>query len=282
MKRRCLMFKNKLSCMLTLVLVLTTVSTFANQTSCYSNISYATPEKKEAERALYVFVDETIPLSDSMKKKIQELLTSWGKPGDLVKIARFSASYRELYPELVYSAFIEQKPDEKFMYNLHYMDKKQVMECLEEQKSRFKLGFETQLKAALKNINPKIPKSEILGSLKLLSKQLVLPDKAKEKILFLITDGIENSGVTSFYARGALKNIDHLKTISSLRKKGMMGYWKNTQVYVYGLGLLADKKQYVNPNHVQSLKRFWERYFVESGGKILEIGTPELLLTEID
>jgi len=282
MKRQCSGFKNCLLLLIMMLLMGVAANSHAKSASCFSSVSYISPAKQEIHRALYILVDETVPLSDVMKKKVQKLVMHWGKPGDMVKIARFSASYRDLYPELVYSNHIEQRPDDKFMFNLHYKDKKQVLKCLEDQKENFRKSFDKQLKVALKNINPKIPKSELFGSLKLLSKQLVLPDKAKEKVVLLISDGIENSAVSSFYSRGVLKNINHRKTISSLRKKGMMGYWKNTRVYIYGLGLLADKKQYVNPKRVQNLKRFWERYFVESGGKVVEIGTPELLLTVIE
>jgi len=250
--------------------------------SCFDDITYVEPEKQMTKRALYILIDETVPLSKVMKKKISNLLSGWGKQGDKVKIARFSASYRGLYPELVYDERVEQLPDEQYMFNLRYKDKKGVVQCLDEQRMQFKENFAKQLKASLNTINPGIPKSELMGSLKLLSKQLILKDEAQEKVVLLISDGLENSALTSFYSNGKLKNIKPKSEISKLRRKGMMGYWKNTKVYMYGLGLLPDKKQYINPERITSLKRFWGRYFVEGGGRIKEIGTPELLLTAID
>jgi len=254
----------------------------AQSESCFSNISYITPEKQVAKRALYILVDETVPLSKDMKYKITSLLSGWGRQGDKVKIARFSASYRGLYPELVYEKQIEQKPDDNYMFNLRYKDKKLVASCLEQQQLQFKKSFSQQINASLDAVDPKIPRSELMGSLKLLSKQIILNDEAKEKVVLLISDGLENSELTSFYSGGKLRNIKPLKEISKLRRKGMMGYWKNTKVYMYGLGLMPDEKQYTNPDRINSLKRFWERYFVEGGGRVNAIGTPELLLTAIE
>jgi len=173
-------------------------------------------------------------------------------------------------------------PDERFMFNLSYKDKKNVLACLKNQKKNFKESFNSQLSVSLKSLNPKIPKSELLGSLKLLSKQIVLPDIAQEKTVLLITDGMENSTVASFYGRGKMRPIVPRKEISKVRRKGMMGYWKHSNVYIYGLGLMPDAKSYAKPETIQKLKRFWEQYFVESGGKVRAIGSPELLLTAIE
>lgn len=254
----------------------------AKQISCFASVDYVTPAPQKTKRALYVFVDETVPLTAGMKKKVVDLLSEWGKPGDIVKISRFSASYRDLYPELVYSQKVEMMPDDAFMFNLSYKDKKAVLACLEDQKKMFKESFVTQLNASLKSLNPKIPKSELLGSLKLLSKQVYLPDEATEKTVFLISDGMENSTVASFYAKGKVRTIKPRKEISEVRRKGMIGYWKHANVYIYGLGLMPDKKAYAKPETIQQLKHFWEQYFVESGGKVRAIGSPELLLTAIE
>ncbi len=254
----------------------------ARQMSCFSEIDYVEPEPQKVKRALYVMIDETVPLTANMKKRVVALLSEWGRPGDMVKIARFSASYRDLYPELVYVNQVETKPGDSYMFNLSYKDKKKVISCLDNQKKMFKTSLATQLTKSLKALNPKIPKSELLGSLKLLSKQIYLPDHAAKKTVFLISDGMENSTVASFYAKGKMRSVSSRKEISKLRRKGMMGFWKNANVYIYGLGLMPDKKSYAKPETVQKLKRFWEQYFVESGAKVRAIGAPELLLTVID
>jgi len=275
-KRICLLLLLLLSILMTPGLVL------GKQTSCFASVDYVTPKPQVIKRALYVLVDETIPLSEIMKKKVVSLLSEWGKPGDMIKIARFSASYRDLYPELVYEQKIEMMPDDGFLFNLSYKDKRAVLACLKSQEKNFKPSFETQLKVSLKALNAKIPKSELLGSLKLLSKQIYLSDKALEKTVLLITDGMENSTVTSFYKKGKLRKIKPRKEISQVRRKGMIGFWKKSNVYIYGLGLMPDNKAYATPETVQQLKRFWEQYFVESGGKVKAIGLPELLLTAIE
>jgi len=269
-------------CIAVFVAVLIPSVALSKQKSCYDSVTYVQPMQQKTKRALYVLVDETVPLTDHMKKKVRLLLSDWGKPGDMIKIARFSASYRNLYPELVFHQKIEMDPSDRYMFNLSYKDKKMVKACLESQRQNFKNEFDMQLVKSLKNINPKIPKSELLGSLKLLSKQLYLPDEAEEKVVFLISDGMENSEVASFYAKGKVRKVDARKEISQVRRKGMIGYWKHSKVYVYGLGLMPDDKSYAKPDVIHKLSRFWEQYFVESGGKVKAIGTPELLLTSVE
>ena len=278
----------KINCLLMKLLIVALLSTLysisaiATEGSCFSNVSYAKPVETRAKRGLYILIDETAPLSKAMKTKVERLVKGWGKQGDLVKIAKFSASYRGLYPELIFQQKIESMPDSAFLYNLHYKDKKYIKQCLADQKAMFDKDFAMSLNVALKNLNPKIPKTELLGSLKQLSKKLVVPDEAIEKTVLLISDGMENSAVISFYKKKNLTNIKPLKTIAKLRRKGMMGFWKNTKVYMYGVGLMPDKKRYANPKFVLNLKHFWERYFIEGGAKTAEIGTPELLMTSID
>ncbi|HFE38145.1 MAG TPA: hypothetical protein ENK06_06960 [Gammaproteobacteria bacterium] len=268
--------------LLVILASLVPVSVSASEASCFSRVTYATPAELRAKRGLYILIDETAPLTKAMVAKVQSLVKGWGKPGDMIKIARFSASYRGLYPELLFSRKVEAMPDDAYMFNLHYRDKVSIKECLEEQKNRFKKDFPIKLTAALKHLNPKIPKTELLGSLKQLSKKLVVPNEALSKTVLLVSDGMENSSVISFYKNKNLRSFNVKATISKLRRKGMMGFWKNTKVYMYGTGLMPDKKRYADPKTVQNLKYFWERYFVAGGAKSAEIGTPELLLTALN
>ncbi len=275
--------KNWFFCAIAFLLTLTfSCGSWAVDDSCFSSVDYVTPKENTVDRALYVIIDETVPLSEEMKSKIVALLKGWGKAGDQVKIARFSASYRGLYPELIFASKLDSVPDKRFMFNLHYQDRERIKTCMQEQQASFSNKFTKALQVALQNINPKIPKSELLGSLKLLSKQLVMPDNAKQKTVLLISDGLENSGTTSFYANKLVRNIDSRKEIAKIRRKGLMGSWDKANVYIYGLGLMPDKKSYSKPEHVMKIRRFWEHYFVESGARVKAIGIPELLLTSID
>ena len=274
--------KVEMALLLFFIVLLAPTSLLAKQTSCFSSVEYVTPKPQKVKRELFVLVDETVPLTKGMKKRVIGLLSEWGKPGDMVKVARFSASYRDLYPELVFVQKVEMMPDEAFLFNLSYKDKKIVLACLKNQEKMFKEMFHSQLTTSLKALNPKIPKSELLGSLKLLSKQVYLKGESADKTVFLITDGMENSAITSFYGKGKLRKINPRKEISTVRRKGMIGYWKKANVFIYGLGLMPDDKSYAKPEQIEKLKRFWEQYFVESGGKIKAIGAPELLLTSVE
>ena len=273
---------NRIVSFILILLALMVCSSVWAEENCFSQITYVKPKDVRANRALFILIDETMPFSKSMKEKVMSLLSGWGNEGDQVKIARFSASYRGLYPELIYSKKIDSMPDDNFMFNLHYADKRRVLSCMAKQKADFKTGFAKVLGKELEKFNPKIPKSEIFRSLRLLSQQIVGPDDAKEKTLLLISDGLENSKELSFYSSKVVKNLNPRKVTADLRRQGLLGFWKNTNIYMYGLGLMPDKKHYSDPENILKLKRFWERYFVESGAKVKEIGVPELLITSIN
>jgi len=250
--------------------------------SCYAGIDYIKPVNTQAERALYVFIDQTTPLSGKMRKKISALLTTWGKKGDLLKVARFSANYRGKYPELIFNQKIDGLPEHEYVYNLRWKDKKEFLACIENQEKEIKLQFVKLIRQTLEANNPKTPKTELLYSLKELSRQVIIKHEAKSKTVLLVSDGMENSEVLSFYKTGGLKKVNVRKTILKIRRQGLIGHWKGTNVYIYGLALGSKKKPYTSPKSVNRLKSFWEHYFVEGGAVVKGIGAPELLVSSIE
>ncbi|MDH5219155.1 MAG: hypothetical protein OEX19_15735 [Gammaproteobacteria bacterium] len=250
--------------------------------SCFDAIDYIKPKDTTPDRALYVFVDQTTPLNKEMRQKVSRLLEGWGKPGDLVKVAQFSANMEGRYPEVVFNQQADVVPDEKYLFQLRWNDRKEMMACLENQKEPFKMAVKAAVDGSLKAISSKIPKTELLFSLKELSKQIVIKDEAKHQVVVLISNGMENSSYMSFYGGKTMKKLPTQKTISTVRRKGLIGHWRGADVYIYGLGVLENKKAYVKAEQLKELRAFWERYFVEGGGKIKAVGMPELLVSAID
>jgi hypothetical protein len=234
------------------------------------------------ERALYVFIDQTTPLSKEMRQRVAKLLEGWGKPGDLVKVAQFSANMEGRYPQVVFNRAADKMPSDKFLFQLRWQDKKDMMACLEAQKTEFKEAVKMAVNHSLKDISSKIPRTELLFSLKELSKQVILKDEAKHQVVVLISNGMENSSDMSFYKGKKIKSLPTRKTISKIRRKGLIGHWRGADVYIYGLGVIENKKAYVKSDQLKQLRAFWERYFVEGGGKVKAVGMPELLVSAID
>ncbi len=250
--------------------------------SCYDPINYGKPFKSDIDRALYIFVDQTTPLTEKMRDQVSRLVTHWGQPGDLAKIVRFSANFRDLQPELIFSKVVEKKPGDAYLFQLRWRDKRVLRECLTAQQESFGQAFRKSLASALSGINSEIPKTDLLNSLKQLAKLVVLADEAKTQNILLISDGMENSSLMSFYKKGKINTINARKLIAKVRRQGLIANWKSANIYMVGLGLATDPKDYITMSTTKSLYQFWERYFVEGNGRIKAIGSPGLLITTID
>lgn len=250
--------------------------------NCYASIDYMPKVSQKADRALYVLVDQTLPLPETMRQKIAFLLETWGKPGDLVKIVRFSSHARGKYPELMFSQQLPKNPSEEYLFNLRYNDRQSLKTCLESQQQEFSDNYQKALVSALGSIDPSIAKTELLFTLRDLSKQLINTDEARSHTVLLISDGLENSASLSFYKRGQMRKLDARGIINKLRREGLIGFWKGANIYMYGLGLVPDEKKAIKTEALKQLRVFWEQYFVEGGGRVKALGMPELLVTAIE
>jgi len=249
--------------------------------SCYSAINYGDPYDVTPKRALYVMVDQTTPLDDMMRKKIATLVLNWGEPGDRLKVAVFSANYRGHFPEVLYSGVVEPAASEKYLYGLRWTDKQALVECLAAQQQTVREKFRAKVVDALTPIHLKTKRSDLLYSLKELSRQIISEDDAKERHVLFVSDGIENSPIMATYRKGKPAKADAQQFMNKIRRLGLVASWKGANIYIFGLGLSADKKAYIAPESVDHLAKVWERYFVEGNGVVRAIGRPELLLTAI-
>jgi len=265
-----------------LVGVVLLLSSGAVVASCYGPINYGKPFKSDVDRALYIFIDQTTPLTGKMRDQVSQLVKHWGRPGDLAKIVRFSANFRGLQPELIFSQRVEKNPDDAYLFQLRWRDKRVLRECLAIQQETFVQAFRKGLTEALSGINSEIPKTDLLNSLKQLSKLVVLAGEAKTQNILLISDGMENSSLMSFYKQGKINTINARKLIATVRRQGLIANWKSSNIYMVGLGLAADSKDYISMSTAKSLYQFWERYFIEGNGRIQAIGSPGLLITTIE
>jgi len=269
--------------LMALAMVMVPISGLAQEktASCYAHIDYGEPVSTLPTRALYIVVDQTMEMSDNMPQKIEQLIADWGRPGDLIKVARFSANMREHYPSVEYQFKHEPKPTEKYLFGLRWADKKQLEECLARQEGDSKAAFSKALGQVFAGVNPKTPKTDIFQALKQLSKHM-LDNDVQEKVVLLVSDGLENSAVTSFYHKGKIRKIDSRKEIAKLRRQGLVSHWAGARIYMYGLGLPPKKQKYMDMNTAKALSKFWEHYFVEGEAKVAALGSPELLISSVE
>ena len=155
--------------------------------------------------------------------------------------------------------------------------------CMSSEKNLAAQSLGGAMKSAFGNSSDKISKSDIFSSLKAIS-SMVKQSKASRKVVFIASDMLENSSITSFYAKQTVRNINPEKELAIVEKDQLFGDFGKAEVYVMGAGLLSsDTKQaknaYRSPQIMQSLSGFWKTWFQKSNADLIEFGQPTLLNT---
>jgi len=249
--------------------------------SCYAAHYLGEPERV-TKRALYLFVDQTTPLTAAMKANIADLTGNWGTEGERVKIVRFSANVAGQYTELMFDEFADPPPTQEYLFHLRPGDKPKLLECVKAREQQFKQRLKQSVTRVLDLSNGKLPKTDLLHALKELAKKLIERDAGYEQTVLLVSDGLENSVFGSFYQRKAvIKPLDVAKTLEEMSKNNLIPRWYSAKVYMFGLGIVPDEKIYAHPKMLQPLKDFWESYFSLGKAQLMELGTPELLVSSV-
>lgn len=137
------------------------------------------------------------------------------------------------------------------------------------------------MKTAFCGSSNDITKSDVFASLKDISGK-VRQSAAQHKVVLLASDMLENSSITSFYAKQAVRQIDLEKELKLVADNQLFGDFGGARVYVIGAGLLAEdskhqKGAYRSTQTMQALSKFWTRYFKRSNAELIEFGQPALL-----
>jgi hypothetical protein len=249
--------------------------------SCYAG-SYLGEPARTTTRAYYLFVDQTTPLTEALKTNVANLTANWGSDGERVKIVRFSANVSGQYTELMFDDFSDPTPTQEYLYHLRTDDRPPLLDCIKARDDKFHTLLKQAVNQTLTLNNSKLPKTDLLNALKELSTKVLAPETNYEQTVLLVSDGLENSSYASFYERKTvIKSIDVHKTLSEISKFNLIPNWHGAKVYMFGLGYQRDVKIYANPKMLQPLKDFWQAYFSLGKAQLMELGTPELLVSTL-
>lgn len=248
--------------------------------SCYSE-KFPAPKDSQPETELFVIVDQTTMFDIGLKQSIANNIKPFIKPGNSISVTQFSAFTRGHYTNVVTSVVL----DKELPANERNDVSKPVLAKFDQcEKNHIRLAGQaigTGLKSAFGVSANAVDKSDVLHSLTDIS-QRVKRSNAKRKIVLLASDMLENSSVSSFYAKQAVRLIDPAKELETANKDNLNGDFGGASVYVIGAGLLAEdsmtsKNSYRSPQIIAALKSFWEKWFDKSNAKLLDFGMPALL-----
>lgn len=249
--------------------------------SCFELLKLGKP-RAPASRHIFVLIDETTVLDRKLKASVKENLLDNLKPGTAVTVGTFSAFLGDNYAEVLLSAQLDHALTKDQRYKIGKTALNKLDRCLGSQGSHVNRLASKSLDDAFKASSSKLPKSDVIASLYEFSRNAIKPSPASDKIVILVSDMLENSGITSFYARNTIRKIDPKKEVDKVRKAGFLTDFDNARVFVVGAGLIssatgATTKSYRDPDTMNRLEAFWSDYFTESSSNLIELGQPALL-----
>lgn len=244
--------------------------------SCYDKLGIS--EKPESSgRELVMVIDETTQLPVSLKKEALSHLIRFVKPGDAVKLYRFSAYLPDSHMALVFAGKLESQLSQEQRDSTGQNSLRQLDKCITAQQKYFQTVIAKGLANSFGSEDKKIAKSEIFFSLKQIGQDWK-NSQAQDKVLFLVSDMLENSDFSSFYQNNQIKTINPEQELAKVEKNQLQAEFTGVRVYVHAAGLVPNnvKHGYRSGKTMQSLQNFWQAYFEKSGASLEGFGSPSL------
>ena len=250
--------------------------------SCYA-ANKMTAKKPQLDREIFVVIDQTTVFDDKLKRSISENLWDNLLPNTAFTVVRFSAFSQGRYTDVVTTGVIEPPLPDAMRDDTSTKLMGKFDSCMQAQLKFARDHAIKAVNASLSDATTDLAKSDILAALKDVSAR-VKASPAKDKLVFLASDMLENSSVSSFYAAGnRVRKVEASKELALIEKAGLMAdFGGSVAVHVIGAGLLAQqgpgaKLNYRDAATMSALNEFWLRYFEKSGARLVQFGAPALL-----
>lgn len=265
-----------------LTLSLASLAAFAGDSndvpSCYK--ANAMGSSPAPQREVFVLVDQTVMLDPTLRRTAETNLNGLIGPGTKFSIAEFSSFEQGRYLKMDNVGILEQTVPAGSRDSISERKLASFDRCMADQATYGKRLAYASLSKALGNASDSLGKSDIMASLKDLS-SLIKASHAKKKVVFLISDMLENSSVSSFYSRRGVRRISAERELAKAEKAGMIGDFGGAEIYVEGAGLISEagskKGVYRDPQTMRELESFWNGYFKKSNATVREFGAPDLI-----
>jgi hypothetical protein len=248
--------------------------------SCYDALKIS--GKSEAvEKELFVLIDQTTPLDDSLKNMVIQNSIPFVQHANAFTVAKFSAFIQGNYAGVVTHGQLDWQMPEAQRADTSKPLLQGYDKCMKLQIGYAKKLLNDSIVQTFGNSSSDIAKSDILKSLQEFAKNVIKPSKAKSKVVLIVSDMLENSSITSFYANNSVKKIDPSTEMKKVESSRLVADFGGAKVYVLGAGVMApnakNKNNYRDPKTMQALNDFWKMYFQKSNAKLVEFGQPALL-----
>ncbi|RQN37311.1 hypothetical protein [Paraburkholderia tropica] len=251
--------------------------------SCYGAFHLAAAPQQPA-RVVYVLIDQTMLLDQSLQQSVLDNVDRLIQPGAKFVIAEFSAFAQAHYLKVLHTGYVEQPLPDDAYNTLPITKAPQIKACFGQQLAFARKMAASTTRQAMAESTSTLNASEIMAALGELG-PAVRNDAASDKVLFVVTDGLENSRTSSFYAHGGVRDISPGAELAKARANGMFADLGGAKIYVLGgavmppssSGTQAERDGYRDSKTVHDLRAFWQGYFESSHAHLVEFGAPSLV-----
>jgi len=251
--------------------------------SCYAANKVTAPQP-QYDRLIYVLVDQTVALDPTLQRSVLDNMLPLLQAGTKFVVAEFSAFSQGHYLNVLHSGVIERPLSASAEGDVPMSRVRELHTCLRQQMIYAQRLALTTTAQVLKTGSSSLDQSDIMMALKSVS-TAVAQERVSDRVVLVVTDGLENSSVASFYAHDAVRHINPSVELKKATEGDMFGDFGGARVFVLGAAVMAapnsgsrsQRNGYRDPATLMDLRRFWEGYFTHSNAKLVEFGTPALL-----
>ncbi|AZG74131.1 hypothetical protein [Shewanella livingstonensis] len=230
-----------------------------------------------AERHLFVAIDGTFSPDMNIKKLVHQKVQLFLQPGDKITIINFSAYVEDFYTNILFTGKLDTDIEDRDDVSKKLLRK--FDNCMNQQGTFVQRKVDSSIIQSFKKDAVDVPKTEILSNLSQVIAPIVAADSEGRRVLLLVSDMVENSDVTSFYASNSLKTIAPEQEITKVTQANMLSDFNQADIYVLGAGWIAsDTKGFRGGEKMLPLKQFWSQYFKQSNAKLKAFGQPVLMV----
>jgi len=246
--------------------------------SCYARNGLVDIKPAGSGRELVVIIDQTIPMPEDLQRSSWGQIDRFVQAGDRVRLYTFSAFLPGEYQRLVYAGELDMPLQGDVRDDVNMRKLRGLDQCLATQKKAFQAGFGGLFVKGLREARQDIPKSEIMNTLRRVGEDMSKEQGVEERVVYLISDMLEHSDYTSFYAANQIKQLNVGNELKLAQSKGLYADLQGARVYVSGAGLVTDavKHAYRSGKTMDALNDFWAQYLNASNATLEGFGTPSL------
>lgn len=223
-----------------------------------------------------VAIDRTTRLTETLRADAQKALAKALRAGDQIVFVTFAETSRTGHLREVAVLMVDTPPTAAQQRAVPMSKLKPLTNCLQLQLVRARRDLERLTHTLTEPSEGEAARSEIISALRDIGPRLQASG-TRERVLVLLSDGLEHSSLASFYAHRGLRKVNAEGELATLKARRGIANLAGVRVYVIGGGLHAADVGARESTDLDDLQAFWTGYVEASGGKLVGFGRPALL-----